>query len=147
MTDCIQDPILAPYKVEKDGVYQPIGKIPVPQMWNLFKMCGVSESLYKNYLKKKDEYFQEMDEPEKEDKEEIFSKRELKTLTKVNSAYLNLTSRLIDEEKITKTKIAALSGIPVTTLNTWLGKTEEAENWINRVSTEATTTTTFFETN
>nr|CAH2570339.1 similar to protein 16 from Haloarcula hispanica virus 1 [uncultured archaeal virus] len=145
VTDWIQDPILAPYKVEKDGVYQPIGQIPVPQMWDLFEVCGVSKSLYKNYLKKKDEYFQEMGEPEKEDKEEVFSKRELKTLTRVNSAYLNLTSRLIDEEKVSKTKIASLSGIPVSTLNVWLSKSEEAEGWISRVSAIETTTNNLFE--
>lgn len=144
VTDYIQDPIIAPYKVEKDGVYQAIGQIPVPQMWDFFEVCGVSKDLYRNYLKKKDEYFQEIGEPEKEE-EEVFSKRELKTLTRVNSAYLNLTSRLIDEEKVTKTKIAALSGIPVSTLNIWLSKTEDAENWVNRISTEATTTTTFFD--
>ncbi|MDP4225227.1 MAG: hypothetical protein Q8910_02460 [Bacteroidota bacterium] len=144
VTDYIQDPIIAPYKVEREGVYEAIGQIPVPQMWDFFEVCGVKKSLYRNYLKKKDEYFKEVGEPEPEEKEEIFSKRELKTLTKVNSAYLNLTSRLIDE-KVTKTKIAAMSGIPVSTLNVWLGKAEEAESWINRVSTEATTTTTFFE--
>lgn len=144
VTDYIQDPIIAPYKVEKDGVYQAIGQIPVPQMWDFFEICGVSKSLYRNYLKKKDEYFQEIGEPEKTEDEDLFSKRELKTLTKVNSAYLNLVSRLIDEEKVTKTKIATLSGIPVSTLNVWLGKAEEAESWINRVSTEATTTTNFF---
>lgn len=144
VTDYIQDPIIAPYKVEKDGVYQAIGQIPVPQMWDFFEICGVSKSLYRNYLKKKDEYFQEIGEPEKTEDEDLFSKRELKTLTKVNSAYLNLVSRLIDEDKVTKTKIATLSGIPVSTLNVWLGKAEEAESWINRVSTEATTTTNFF---
>lgn len=144
VTDYIQDPIIAPFKVEREGVYQAIGQIPVPQMWDFFEVCGVSKSLYRNYLKKKDEYFKEIGEPEPEEKEEIFSKRELRTLTRVNSAYLSLTSRLIDE-KVTKTKIAAFSGIPVSTLNVWLGKAEEAESWINRVSSEGTTTNVFFE--
>jgi hypothetical protein len=144
VTDYIQDPLIAPYKVERDGVYQAIGQIPVPQMWDFFEVCGVSKGLYRNYLKRKDEYFQEMGEPEVEE-EEVFSKRELKTLTRVNSAFLNLASRLIDEEKVTKVKVASLSGVPVSTLNVWLGKAEEAEGWINRVSTEETTTTNFFE--
>ena len=144
VTDYIQDPIIAPYKVEREGVYQAIGQIPVPQMWDFFEVCGVSKSLYRNYLKRKDEYFQEMGEPEVEE-EEVFSKRELKTLTRVNSAFLNLASRLIDEEKVTKVKVASLSGVPVSTLNVWLGKAEEAEGWINRVSSVETTTTNFFE--
>lgn len=138
VTDWIQDPIIAPFKVEREGVFQAIGQIPVPQMWEFFEICGVSKNLYRNYLKKKDEYFQEIGEPETEDKEEIFSKRELKTLTRVNQAYLNLASRLITEEKVTKTKIASLSDIPVSTLNLWLGKAEEAEDWISRVSSEET---------
>lgn len=144
VTDYIQDPIIAPYKVEKEGVYQAIGQIPVPQMWDFFEVCGVSKSLYRSYLKKKDEYFQEIGESEQEDKEEVFSKRELKTLTRVNQAYLNLASRLIDEEKVTKTKVASLSDIPVSTLNVWLSKSEEAEGWISRVSSEETTTNNFF---
>ena len=90
-------------------------------------------------------YFQEIGEPEEEDKEEIFSKRELKTLTRVNQAYLNLASRLITEEKITKTKIASLSDIPVSTLNLWLGKAEEAEDWISRVSSEETAANNFIQ--
>jgi len=144
VTDYIQDPIIAPYKVEREGVYQAIGQIPVPQMWDFFEVCGVSKSLYKNYLKRKDEYFQEMGEPEVEE-EEVFSKRELKTLTRVNSAFLNLASRLIDEEKVTKTKVASLACVPVSTLNVWLGKAEEAEGWVNRVSAVETTTNNFFE--
>ncbi len=144
VTDYIQDPVIAPYKVVREGVYQAIGQIPVPQMWDFFEVCGVSKGLYRSYLKKKDEYFQEIGEPEVEE-EEVFSKRELKTLTRVNSAYLNLASRLIDEEKVTKIRVASLSGIPVSTLNVWLGKAEEAEGWINRVSSEETTTNNFFD--
>lgn len=85
VTDYIQDPVIAPYKVVREGVYQAIGQIPVPQMWDFFEVCGVSKGLYRSYLKKKDEYFQEIGEPEVEE-EEVFSKRELKTLTRVNSA-------------------------------------------------------------
>ena len=144
VTDYIQDPLIAPYKVVREGVYQAIGQIPVPQMWDFFEVCGVSKGLYRNYLKKKDEYFQEIGEPEVE-KEEVFSKRELKTMTRVNSAFLNLASRLIDEEKVTKIKVASLSGIPVSTLNVWLGKAEEVEGWINRVSSEETTINNFFD--
>lgn len=144
VTDYIQDPVIAPFKVVREGVYQAIGQIPVPQMWDFFEVCGVSKSLYRSYLKKKDEYFQEIGEPEVEE-EEVFSKRELKTLTRVNSAYLNLASRLIDEEKVTKLKVASLSGVPVSTLNVWLGKAEEAEAWINRIPSEETTTNNFFD--
>lgn len=144
VTDYIQEPLIAPYKVEKDGTYQQIGQIPLPQMGELFELTGVSKSLYRNYLKKKDEYFREIGEEETEPEEDIFSKRELKTLTRVNQAYLNLTSRLVSEEGITKRKIAELSDIPVSTLNVWLSKSEEAPSLINRVFDEETTTTKVF---
>lgn len=121
----------------------PIGSIPIPDMEDFFKVCGVGKTLYKNYLKKKDEYFTEIGEEEIEEKEEMFSKRELKTLTRVNQAYISLASRLI-EDKVTKTKIAEFSGIPVSTLNVWLGKSEDAEEWTRRVLEPSTTTTNFF---
>jgi len=73
----------------------------------------------------------------------MFSKRELKTLTRVNQAYISLASRLI-EDKVTKTKIAEFSGIPVSTLNVWLGKSEDAEEWAKRILEPSTTTTNFF---
>jgi hypothetical protein len=119
----------------------------MPQIDEFFTVCGVSKSLYRSYLKKKDEYFQEIGEPEKEPEEELFSKRELKTLTRTNLAFVNLASRLIEEEKITKTKIASLADIPVSTLNVWLGKAEDAECLINRVSSSATTTNNFLQSN
>jgi hypothetical protein len=112
-------------------------------MWDFFKVCGVSKLLYKDYLKRKDEYFQDIGEDEKEEKKEIFSKRELKTLTRVNQAYISLASGLIDD-KITKTKIAELSGIPVSTLNVWISKSEDAEEWGRRILEPSTTTTNFF---
>jgi len=143
VTDWIQDPVIAPYKVQKDGVFMPIGSIPIPDMKDFFEVCCVSKSLYKSYLKKKDEYFAEIGEEEVEEKEEIFSKRELKTLTRVNQAYLSLASRLI-EDKVTKTKIAEFSGVPVSTLNVWLGKSEDAEEWARRILEPSTTTTNFF---
>lgn len=77
-------------------------------MEDFFKICGVSKQLYKEYLKKKSEYFREVREPNDEDKEEIFSKREIKTLTRANRAYVNLVYRLIEEEYITRSKIASL---------------------------------------
>lgn len=146
VTDYIQEPIISPYKIEKEGTYEKIGKIPIPDIRDFFKITGVSKQLYKEYLKKKTEYFKEVGEPEKEEKEEIFSKRELKTLTRVNQAYINLASGLI-QEKISKTKIASLSDIPVSTLNVWLSKSEEAEEFKNRVSLEPTTTKNFFQSN
>jgi hypothetical protein len=146
VTDYIQEPLISPFKIEKEGVYSQIGKIPIPDISDFFKICGVSKQLYREYLKKKTEYFKEVGEPEKEDKEEIFSKRELKTLTRVNKAYLNLASRLI-EDKVSKVKIASYSDIPVTTLNRWLDNTIEAEEWFNRVSFEKPTTTKIFQSN
>jgi hypothetical protein len=145
VTDYIQEPLIAPYKVEREGTFQQIGQIPLPQMWDLFELCGVSKSLYRNYLKKKDEYFREIGEEEtKEPEEDIFSKRELKTLTRVNQAYLNLASRLVADEGITKRKVAELSDIPVSTLNVWLSKSEDAPSLIDRVFVEETTTTKVF---
>lgn len=142
VTDYIQEPIISPYKIEKEGIYQPIGKIPIPDIKDFFELTGVSKQLYKSYLRKKADYFKEVGEPEKEDKEEIFTKRELKTLTRVNEAYVKLASGLI-EEKVTKTKIADLSDIPVSTLNLWLSKSEEAQELSNRVFIEPTTAENF----
>ena len=67
--------LLPPIRLRRDGVYQAIGQIPVPQMWDFFEVCGVSKDLYRNYLKKKDEYFQEIGEPE-EKKRKRYSVRE-----------------------------------------------------------------------
>lgn len=143
VTDYIQEPLIAPFKVARDGTFQPIGNIPVPQMEELFQKTGVSKSLYRSYLKKKDEYFKDIGEPEKQEEEELFSKKELKTLTRTNMAFINLATRLINDEKITKTKIANFANIPVSTLNVWIGKKEEAGSFMDRVySVPAPTPTT-----
>lgn len=147
VTDYIQEPLIAPYKVQRDGLYQGIGKIPMPQMWDLFEICGITKQTYKAYQKKKEEYFVEIGEEDKgkEEQEEVFSKRELKTLTRVNVAFLNLASRLTEEEKVTKKRIAELADIPVSTLNVWLSKAEGAQDLQNRVTEEETTTNNFFD--
>lgn len=143
VTDYIQEPLIAPYRVERDGVYQQIGQIPLPQMREFFELTGVTKSLYRNYLKKKDEYFIEIAAPEPEEEEEIFSKRELKTLTRTNLAFLNLASRLIEDEKMTRRRIAELADIPVSTLAVWLSKREDAPTMVSRVMGEETTTNFF----
>lgn len=143
VTDYIQEPLIAPYKIEREGTYQPIGKIPIPDIKDFFKICGVSKQLYKDYLRKKTEYFMEVGKPE-EPEEEVFSKRELKTLTRVNESFLKLALGLLNEN-MTKSKIASLADIPVSTLNVWLSKEEEAQELINRISLEPTTTKKFFQ--
>lgn len=150
VTDYIREPLIAPYKIARDGTYQAIGDIPLPQLEELFKITGVSKSLYRSYLKKKDEYFQDLGEPEKEEEKELFSKKELKTLTRVNMSFINLATKLITEDKITKTKIANYAEIPVSTLNVWIGKAEEAGSFMERVSSSPAptpTTKNFFESN
>ncbi|WP_269851020.1 hypothetical protein [Methanosarcina horonobensis] len=62
----------------------------------------------------------------------------------MNQAYLNLVSKLVSDEGITKRKVAELSDIPVSTLNVWLSKAEEAPSLIGRVFDEETTTTNVF---
>jgi hypothetical protein len=139
VTDYIQEPIISPYKIAREGIYQNIGKIPIPEINEFFKITGVKKSLYKAYLKRKDEYFQDLGEEEKQEDKELFSRKELKTLTRVNESYLNLASNLINE-KFTKKKIAALSDIPVSTLNFWLSRAGEAAELQSRVSAKETTT-------
>jgi hypothetical protein len=46
VTDYIQEPLISPYKIEKEGVYQAIGKIPLPDIKDFFSICGVSKQLY-----------------------------------------------------------------------------------------------------
>lgn len=141
VTDWIRKPIIKPYMVYNDDVWKDIGAIPIPDMEEYFKYCGVSKQLYREYNKKKEEYFQDLNASDEEEiKKEIFTKRELKTLTRVNKAYLSLVSRLI-EDKVSKARIAELSGIPVTTLSGWIGKGEEADDWAKRILGNETTTT------
>lgn len=150
VTDYIQEPLIAPYKIAREGTYQPIGDIPIPPIHDLFKITGVTKQLYKAYLKKKDEYFQDIGEEKKEEKEEIFTRKELKTLTRVNKSFINLANKLISEEHITKAKIANFADIPVSTLNVWLGKETEAGIFIDRLSSSPglqTTTKKIFESN
>ncbi|MDI9395797.1 MAG: hypothetical protein QM426_10485 [Euryarchaeota archaeon] len=143
VTDYLKEPMIAKYKIEREGVYQEIGKVPMPQMWDLFEVCGVTKQIYKNYMKKKDEYFIEIGAEEKPVEDDVFSKRELKTLTRVNQAYLNLASRLVDEGQ-TKKRIAELSDIPVSTLNVWLSKSEEAPSLISRIQGDENNNKKFF---
>jgi hypothetical protein len=133
VTDYIQEPLIAPYKIARDGTYQAIGDIPLPQVHELFKITGVSKSLYKSYLRKKDEYFQDIGEEKKEEKEDIFTRRELKTLTRVNKSFIKLATTLINEDNIPKNKIASYAEIPEATLRMWLGKETEAEDFIERI--------------
>lgn len=141
VTDWIRKPIIKPYMVYNDEVWKDIGAIPIPDMEEYFKFCGVSKQLYRVYERKKEEYFQEMNTSDEEEvKKEIFTKRELKTLTRVSQAYLSLVSRLI-EDKVSKAHIAELSGIPVTTLSGWLGKCEDSEEWAKRILNDETTAT------
>ena len=147
VTDYINEPLIAPYKVTKEGVYQAIGGIPIPQMDEFFKMCNVTKGFYKDYLRKKDEYFIELGEEDKEEAPEIFSKRELKTITRMNTAFLDLVVKLIEEDKKSKALIAKYADIPVSTLNVWLSKAEEIHSFESRVLPEETTTKTFFPSN
>lgn len=136
VTDYIQEPLIAPFKIAREGTYQPIGDIPLPPVHDLFKITGVTKQLYKSYLRKKDDYFKEIGEPEKKEEEALlFSRKELKTLTRINKSFINLASNLITEEHITKAKIANLADIPVSTLSVWLGKAAEAEDFIDRIYT------------
>lgn len=117
-TDWIQEPFIAPYNIERDGVFVPIGYIPIPQMDVFFRICGVSKDLYKNYLQKKDEYFQEIGAEENEkDPENTISKKELKQLQQNSEAFTKLASKLITEKTFTKKDVSKMSGIPVTTLS------------------------------
>lgn len=142
VTDWIRKPIIKPYMVnDDDGVWREIGAIPIPDMDEYFRYCGVSKQLYREYERKKEEYFFDLNATDEEEvKKEIFTKRELKTLTRVNQAYLSLVSRLI-EEGVTKAHIAELSNIPVSTLNRWNGKEEEADDWAKRILGNETTAT------
>lgn len=135
LTDWVRKPIVCPYKIEKEPeVYVPMGPIPIPQMDDFFELCGVKKALYKDYLKKKDEYFQEIGTEDEAEVKEIFSKRELKTLVRMDTAYLSLVSKMILEDHIPKNKIASMSDIPVSTLNVWLEKREELGSYKERVS-------------
>lgn len=114
-TDWLQEPFIAPYQVNRDGVFADIGYIPIPQMDEFFSLCGVKNSVYSDYLKKKEEYFGTIGE--EEDQDEKLSKKEFSILQKNNEAFLTLASNLLTEKAFTKKEISKLSGVPVTTLS------------------------------
>ncbi len=141
VTDWIKKPTYRPYKVLRDEVWKDIGAIPVPDMEVYFKYCGVSKQLYHEYERKKQEYFEDMNNTETDEtRKELFTKRELKKLTTVNQTFLTLVNKLIDEG-VSKSRIAGLAEIPVSTLNGWLGRSDDADDWAKRILTDEPTAT------
>lgn len=128
LTDWIQEPGITPFKILSDGVYKPLGGIPIPDMWDFFEKCGVSKTLYKNYLKKKTEYFMEIGQAESSALENSLNTRELKTLVRQEAAYKDLVITLVSEGVLTKKRIADMSKVPVTTLNRWIDSPSQADN-------------------
>lgn len=114
-TDWIRDPLLAPYKIAIDGVYQDMGSIPLPQVEDLYNYTGVSKKLQKAYMKKKNEFFETVGEEENKPK---LDKRTLNKLSKIQDGYFNLIDHF-QGEGITLTKMAEISGIPQPTISRW----------------------------
>lgn len=114
-TDYLTDPAIMKYTINRNGVYQPIGIIPMPQVDELFKMCGVKKRLYNDYRKKKSEFFETVGEEENKPK---LDKRTLNKLSKIQDGYFNLIDHF-QGEGITLTKMAEISGIPQPTISRW----------------------------
>lgn len=116
VTDWIQDPIIAPYKRPLDGVSTQIGSIPIPQIKDLYKRTGVSKKLYNAYLKKKEEFF---DDVTRDDVS--LDARTVKRLKRMEGGFYELIGFMKDED-YTMTQISAAMGIPQTTLANWNNK-------------------------
>jgi len=74
ITDWMRKPIIKPYTVYNDGVYQAIGEIPIPSMNDLWKWSGVNKKLLKSYQKKKLEFFEDIGKTDTEDNKKITKK-------------------------------------------------------------------------
>ena len=74
ITDWLREPTLVPYKIKRNGRLVEMGTIKVPALEDLFKWAGMNKKFYKEYEKKKLEFFEKA-EWEKSDKEEEREKR------------------------------------------------------------------------
>mgnify|MGYP000890491851 CR=1 FL=1 len=121
-TDWISDPVMTHFKVEKNEVYKPLGKIPLPQIHEFFELTGVSDTLYKNYQIRKNDYFKEVT-TEKTPEGPILSKKEINLLQRQSAACKTLVVNLVKEEKLSQRHIANLAGVPKSTLSDWISET------------------------
>lgn len=102
LTDWIREPSIVEYKTNIDGVFKPVGAIPVPQIDELFKWGGVSKKLYNQYLQKKHDFFEtvgedtEAEATKKEGNYKKFGKAELliPAITRIRNKHPDIT---IDE--------------------------------------------------
>lgn len=69
ITDWIRDPYLEKYKISQDGVFTPVGAVPVPQLDDLYKWGNVNNKLLKAYQKKKIEFFETVGDQDKAEDE------------------------------------------------------------------------------
>ncbi|MCQ1534835.1 helix-turn-helix transcriptional regulator [Methanosarcina sp. KYL-1] len=114
-TDFLTEPVLMRYTINRDGVYSPIGMIPVPQMDDLFKICGVSKSLYTEYRKKKAEFFESIGEDEEAEK---IDKKKIGRLQRMAAGCVKLI-RDLNANGMTQGEIAGKIGVNHRTISEW----------------------------
>jgi len=136
VTDWVRDPYLAPYKYNRNGRFVEMGKIPVPDLDELFKWAGMKKSFFKDYQRKKDEFF-ESAEWEKENKREEdklgIDRRQLRRFAKYEKALFNCIDYLVNQG-VQKREIAKLCGTTLTGLRYWLDNPVFSEKQINIIN-------------
>ena len=131
ITDWISEPIVKPYKVRVNSREIELGVIPIPEFDELMKIANVSRSFIREYLKKKDEFFETVGEPEQEQEERLkLDRRQLRRFPSYEKALFNLYKNLREEGR-TGVEIAELCEVPVQRLYYWLKNPIYNKNLVN----------------
>lgn len=116
-TDFMTDPAIMKYKINRNGVFQPIGVVPMPQVDELFKICGVKKSLYNDYRKKKTEFFEHLGEEEEQASK--LDRKKIGKLERMSAGCVALIKYLNDEKKMKQGEIAKVIGCNQNTVSGW----------------------------
>lgn len=116
-TDYLTDPAIMKYTINRNGVYQPVGIIPMPQVDELFKMCGVKKRLYNDYRKKKSEFFEHLGE--EEEQAATLDKKKVGKLERMSAGCVKLIKYMNEEKGIKQREIAGVLGVNQNTVSGW----------------------------
>ncbi len=120
LTDWIREPYLAPYKINRKGRLVEVGSIPIPSLDELFEWAGISKKFYKDYEKKKMEFFEEAEWEKTEKAHKLgIDKRQLRRFQAYESCLFSLVDSL-RVEGFTMKDIAKRCGAVANKLKYWL---------------------------
>lgn len=120
-------PTVVPYEIERPSDLHSleIGWVDLPELDELCRICGIKQSWLKDYEKKKEEFFQDLNSDEDNTNEKI-NMKQFKMWEKQNLAFRNSVKYMEEKLHYSQNEVAKILGIPRTTLAGWRKNFEES---------------------